>query len=501
MPYKQEKFFTFLFLMTIKISFLVQASFSFQLSRSILASGTITYWPRVDVRINVNKIIGINNLSLGFHLDHSSWIGFLKYPARQQLARDANFKLIRVFDFRQTNPRLMPCLYWNESSKSGVWDWTNVDALTQKIFEVGAEPLFCLGWARDNIQKYIPPGMEVNPVTQLPFPESYAAYAAEWVKHFKELGFPVRYYQIMNEPATYFGWSPINRTKLSYYVQLWNTVARAMRSINPDVRLSHDCITRKGVLEYWIQYGDDVDFLDFHKYDHYGNEGWPPLDDATILARAESICFETSLTLWGVEEARQMWYTARGRWLPVINSESNLNSYYETGTDPRIQQMVGAVWTAIVLRTGVLKGLRYNVYYEFSSSKSYGETTETGGYGFGMINSDNNKPWYPYYVHYIFGNSLSDGDLLVESDSSSDDLKVLAWIHNQKLNVLIICKVDQPRTVYLYGLKGQINISRIDNTVPWETPNLQKEVIDDNAPITLNGYTVALLQTELSTKF
>ncbi len=121
-------------------------------SFSVIASrGSIAYWPRVDVIVNVSKIIGVNNLSLGFQLDWHRWKTFIDRPVQWQLARNASFKIVRVFDFRPTNPRLMPCLYWNESAKTGVWDWTWVDLLTQKIFEIGAEPLFCLGWARDNI--------------------------------------------------------------------------------------------------------------------------------------------------------------------------------------------------------------------------------------------------------------------------------------------------------------------------------------------------------------
>lgn len=483
------------FLLVVLAFSVVSVSFGLQSSSAISSAGVISYWPRVNITVDVGKVIGVNNLSLGFQLDHSSWIGFINYPQRQQLAQDAGFKLVRVFDFRQTNPRLMPCIYWNESTKTGTWDWTNVDTLVQKIFEIGAEPLFCLGWARDNIERYIPPGMAVNPNTGLPYPDSYAGYAAEWVKHFKNVGLPVRYYQIMNEPAAYFGWTPPNQTKLGYYVEVWNAAARAMRSVNPNVSLSHDCITRKGVLEYWIQHGDDVDALDFHKYDHYGSEGWPPVDDETVLARAETRYFETQTTMWGVEDARRMWFNARGKILPVINSESNLNPYCTTGTDPRIQQMLGAVWTSLVLRKAILKGLSFNVYFEFSSSASYGKTTETGGAGFGMVNSDNNKPWYPYYVHYMIGTHLFVGDSIVETVSSSEDIRTLAWINKQKLNVLIICKVDEPRMIYLNGIQGPSDITKIDNSISWENPSMQRQSSDIDEPILISGYTVLLIQT------
>jgi hypothetical protein len=467
-------------------------SFGMQSSSAISSTGVVVYWPRVEILVNVSKIIGVNNLSLGFQLDWCRWKTFLDQPAQQQLAMDAGFKLVRVFDFRPTNPRLMPCIYWNESTRTGIWNWKWVDLVTQKIFEIGAEPLFCLSYARPNIQNYIPTGMAVNPETGLPYPESYAAYAAEWVKHFKQIGLPVKFYQIMNEPFAYFGWNPSDTTKLAHYTELWNTVARAMRSENPNILLSQDTITQKNVLNYWIQYGDDIDFLDFHKYDA-GTIG--ECDDVEMFRRAETYRFETTTSTYGINEARQIWFNARGKLLLVINSESNFNSAWETGTDPKIQQMAGAVWLALVLRSGILKGLNYNVYFEFSSSKSWSLANRpSGGWGFGMVNEDDNQPWYPYYVHKMIGENISPGDLIIETTSSSSEVRVLAWIHNRTLNIFLVCKSNEARTVVLKGLAEDAKVLKIDNTVSYETPDIQEETLISGEPFILNGYTVALLQ-------
>jgi len=491
----KNKLAIFTLLTVILIASTISVSFSLQFSRNILASGIINYWPRVDITVNVNKVIGINNLSLGFQLDWERWKTFLDSSVQQQLAMDAGFRLIRIFDFRPTNPRLMPCIYWNESTKTGVWDWTYVDALTLKIFEIGAEPLFCLGWARDNIQNYIPPGMAVNPVTLLPYPESYAAYAAEWVKHFKQFGLPVRFYEIMNEPFFYFGWNAENMTRLGYFVELWNVVSRAMRQQNPKIFLSHCAITQKKILDYWITYGDDIDFLDFHKYDANIIGQY---SDAEMLKRAEIRGFEDASwsALYSINTARQKWFNARGKWLPAIISESNFNSAWENGTDPRIQQMICAVWLALVLKSGILNGLDYFVYFEFSSSKS--KTRPSGGWGFGMINLDDNQPWYPYYVHHMIGSNLATGDKLIEVKSASDDVKSVAWIHDGKLHVILICKVSENRTVTFQGINGQAQVLWIDNKITYETPRIQNDELDLADALILKGYTVALLQIQLS---
>ena len=482
-----------IFLVAVTVISSISISFGLQSSNVISASGMINYWIRVDIAVNVSKVIGVNNLTLGFQLDWGRWKTFLDRPVQWRLAQDAGFRLVRVFDFRSTNPRLMPCTYWNESAKTGTWNWTWVDLLTRKIFEIGAEPLFCLGWARDNIQNYIPPGMVVDPVTQLPYPESYAAYAAEWVKHFKQLELPVRFYQIMNEPFFYFGWNAENMTKLRYFVEFWNTVARAMRAENPSILLSHDAITQKKVFDYWLLYGDDVDFLDFHKYDA---DTIGQYNDAEMFKRAETRGFEDILgsTLLSVNTARQRWFDARGKWLPVIISESNFNSAWKNGTDPKIQQMTGAVWLALTLRTGILKGLDSYIYFEFTSSKSGMEKSNMTGWGFGMINADDNQPWYPYYVLQMIGSNLSSGDKIVKTESKSDDIRTLAWICDGKLIILLISKVAEPRVIKIQGITGQFNIMWIDDTIPYINPELQKNTINIEHPIKLNGYTVMLLK-------
>jgi hypothetical protein len=258
--------------------------------------------------------------------------------------------------------------------------------------------------------------------------------------------------------------------------------------------LSHDAITQKKVFEYWLLYGDDVDFLDFHKYDA---DTIGQYSDAEMFNRAEIRGFEdvSWSALLSVSTARQRWFNARGKWLPVINSESNFNSAWKTGMDPKVQQMAGSVWLALVLRTGILKGLDYNVYFEFSSSKSWELANRpSGGWGFGMTNEDNNEPWYPYYVHKMIGSSLSLGDEIVEAKSTSDEIRTLAWIHDGKLVILLICKVVEPRMINVQGVTGRFNVIWIDGTIPYTSPELQKNTKDVGDPIKLNGYTVMLLE-------
>ena len=162
--------------------------------------------------INIDGVeIGQNKLSLGCQIDNLGVREFRDNLTRQQTVKDANLKLIRVFDWRaweEISPDIDPSISWNDSTKTGVFNWTNIDNLVQAIFDIGAEPLFCLG-AYSNSQKtcetYIPNGMGVDEslnLPYLPYAESFAAYCTEWVKHFEEVGLPVRYYEIWNEAFT-----------------------------------------------------------------------------------------------------------------------------------------------------------------------------------------------------------------------------------------------------------------------------------------------------------
>jgi hypothetical protein len=340
--------------------------------------------------------------------------------------------------------------------------------------------------------------MAINSTTNLPNPESYAAYCTEWVKHFEAKGWNVRFYEIINEPWIYFGWDP-NYVKLAHYMELFNVVATSMRQENPNILISFDFIGRKPVMDYWLANGGaDVDSINFHKYDAWSIN---QRTDAEMLARAESDYFGNGPLGYSVGEARQIWLDKRGKDLLIINSESNFNSACGSdGTDPKMQQIVGAVWLALVLRMEILSGVNYHVYFELASGDGVADpyaTTPSGGVGFGMINYWNMKPWFPYFVHYIIGNNLGVGDLIKESTSSSEEIRTLAWVHDQKLNILLICKVDQPRTVLLHGVVGQGNITKIDSTIPWQQPSMQSGILNFDEPFVVNGYTVALLQKTL----
>ena len=296
----------------------------------------------------------------------------------------------------------------------------------------------------------------------------------------------------MNEPYFYFGWDTAETKLIGNFATLFNTVARSIRSINPSALIGNDAFLQKKFLNYFLTYGDNLDFIDLHKYGLTESGG----TDATAFNAARTGLFTKETACWyTLDQARQIWSSKRGKTLPTIITESNFSYAWINGSDPRIQQMAGAVFTALVDREAVLRGIQSSIYYVFASSP----TAQGGSKGYGMINSDNNQPWYPYYVQSWLGKSLAPGDQLLSFSSSLTGISGFAWIHSQKTYFMLISELTSAVTVYFKGLSGNLNYSKIDSTISYLTPKVQTGVVSSTQSITLNGYTVALFQGASST--
>jgi hypothetical protein len=95
----------------------------------------------------------------------------------------------------------------------------------------------------------------------------------------------------------------------------------------------------------------------------------------------------------------------------------------------------------------------------------------------------------------LIGNSLSLGDHVLYSNSSSDDVRSIVWIHSGRLYALLVCKVDATRKVVLQDFPAQLNYSKIDNSISFQTPIVQEGKINSANPLSFEGYTVILLES------
>ena len=439
-----------------------------------------------SVTVHPANVVGENALSLGFQVDGPDIVYWRDSATAQQLATDAGFTLVRFFEHRMGKP----CSSWNEASHScSSWDWSDIDELVGNIFAVGAEPLVVLGfysWTQNTLSS-APTGMASDPVTGLPDPAQWGAYCRAWVAHFADAGFPVQYYEIINEPFHYFGW-PATEPELGYFLDLYEAAADAMRAENPNVKLGNDASLMKSVLDGLLAHGEDLGFLSYHGY----GVGDLAATDQEIIDTAETKYVDESSSVYGIDLARQTYEQARGVVLPVMKTEDNINYVYEPSADPRTPQMLGAIYTALSIRTLVLHDVSYRVYFHFASNAESNPLAP----GFGMVNSQDDEPWYPYYVQKMISTALSVGDPLVETSSGSDDIRILGWTHQGTLRLLLINRTTELRSALVTGVSGSFAFSKVDQSIPWETPEVQTGTVDAALPIPLQGYGVALLELQ-----
>jgi hypothetical protein len=442
-------------------------------SIKISSTGSINYSSASSVSIDLSREIGDNVLSLGFQLDGPDISPWSNNEYLRTYSKDANFVFVRFFEHRYGKP----CTYWDETTKTGTWDWSKIDTVVKQIFDIKAEPLIVLGfysWTLFKISS-APNGMSTNSVTGLPDPDQWGAYCAAWVKHFKDVGLPVKYYEIINEPYHYFGW-PATEPKLSYYMALYNSAATSMRNVNPTIKLGNDASTMKLVLNAFIQKGEPLDFISFHRY------GLQDLTDpdSKAITNAETLYMVDSSTFYAPGQAVQVYQNAKGVTLPLINSEGNIS---DEETDPRAHTILGGVYTALSIRTYILAKVSYCVYYHMAGKSNT----------MGMIDTDTKKPYYAYFVNKMIGTSLSAGDKLYYSTSPSDNLRSLVWIHNGKTCILLILKADTSMTFTVKGVTGSYTYEKIDGSIDWQSAAMQTGSYN-GGNLSLNGYTVLLLK-------
>ena len=457
-------------------------------SITIRNNGIVTFEP-LNVTIDYGLPMLTNNLSLGVQIVHEVDTLISSSLLQQKLSL-CHFKLIRVF----VTESLKPCVHWDEANDEGIYDWDYFDSVISLIYHMGAEPMLVLDRAPD--------GIYVDPDIRLPDSESFAQYAEDLTQHAKDKGWNIKYWEIWNEPqhSVIIKWG--DEDEVSRFVNFFNIVAERIHEILPDALCGTDSSNVNPIFDYFSQYAYGVGFLSFHKYDADGTwlsnpEGY--LSDKEVIEKAaqgRSYSYEYTF-----EEMRDIWKIMRGEELPIICSETNLNSQWRNGTDPRIQQPIGAVWYAEELRSFITGGVEYSVYYHFASddSPNWETTKQTEGAGFGMVNDTlPHVEWYPYLVNYLIGSNLCTGDAIVYSSSTNQTmLSTVAWKTAEQSKLLLICKVDSlVRVVVKFiGLsinpEAQVNIMRIDSneiglqieTVPYEA----------NLNFSMNGYSVLLL--------
>lgn len=466
----------------ILLSLLISSSAS-QPNQPIPSNGTISYAKVIMLNVDYGSQIGTNNLELGSQIH---WYFYFPTDSElQQRVTDANLKILRFFIPDESHHQ--PCTSWDDNTHTGTWDWTELDAEIDAAFSCGAEPLLCFNL---DMGATIP-GMEINPITLAPYPESFAAYVSMIALHFENRGVTIKYWEIFNEHQGAWTWYydpyiPSNEPIWSAFVDTYNAVASEIRSVFPNASIGTATGCHRGWCEYLAEHGTNIDWIGTHKYDSgWGNQY---ADDEELFRRAvrglgyEEYDPRVHDFLFTPNEALDKWEQMTGVRPAFYVTETNLNAEWDP-VDHRQHEAIGAVWFAEEIRDFILRGIQYTVQYRLASyayDPSFGMVEVRGDY----------TKYYPYFVCQLFGEHLTKDDILFETTSSEETrVSALAWQHAGRAKLLIINKAPDTSTVSIEGLSGEGTLYRLDSSVM--EIQLESTILPNT--VTMNGYTVVLV--------
>ncbi|MBM3263789.1 MAG: hypothetical protein FJY97_10255 [candidate division Zixibacteria bacterium] len=318
-------------------------------------------------------------------------------------------------------------------------DWTELDRLVDRIFEMGSEPIMCISYTPAAISS-IPPGTPPGPVTGDPgmyAPSDYALWEEvvyRTVRHFNvERKLNIRYWEVWNEPNNVFlqiwpiwSWTDrlpfINVTleyvkKLVVYCRIYEHAARGAVRADPSIRIGGPAAlcdgnpgNMAGSTSWWVKtlawwcYLRDLrfDFISLHLY-----AGSPDSVEPAYYGRL-------------IQNARQ--WAKVGNLAPeeVIIDEWNVFSM-EGGHDTVTEYH--AAWVMETMFSMMQAGARHTVY--FGSGTSWP----------GLFSSERYTPTPAYNLFKMVAMLEPDrlavasehGDLRVLVSRSASRITLLAW--------------------------------------------------------------------------
>ena len=183
-----------------------------------------------------------------------------------------------------------------------------------------------------------------------------------------------------------------------------------------------------------------------------------------------------SARVYGPVAAQSEWHNVTGNWVPVLNVETNFNSYgggpltAKNGTDPRMNDLVGAAWLGSLLVDSSEQNVSALAYFALTSSANLTNTVTNayGGFGFGMTNVTTGgaiRDFAPYFVMKLWDTYIPHGaEGLSYTSSDTASVEVYAVMVGGTIHVAIVDRVGLP--------------IRIHVTVPGFSPAQHATVID-----------------------
>jgi xylan 1,4-beta-xylosidase len=212
---------------------------------------------QTSVQLHLNKETGplrIDHFGVGHggYWDQPTWLD----RARGEV-RALNSKVIRLFVQE----------YYNLLPTPDRYNWEHLDSSVSMILNTGSEPLMCLTFK----PRMLFPRLDQDVV----FPTDWAAWERlvyELVRHYKERGTAIQYWEIGNEgDIGAAGGCPYRFTPETYKVYYQHT-ARAIRHADPEACVGGPALARHtspilpALLSFCERGGAPLDFVSWHNY-------------------------------------------------------------------------------------------------------------------------------------------------------------------------------------------------------------------------------------------
>ena len=177
-------------------------------------------------------------------------------PATERLFRESGAKLVRFWTY---------CPPLGVSPAPDRYDWTRFDAQMRKITDAGAATIMTCC--------FTPTWLSVDG-TKEGMPKDWAAYEkliADTVRHCKEQGFNVAYWEVWNEPN--LGGGGFLKGGLKEFLEIYRHFAAAVRHADPTALVggpglaSPDMVWMRAFVEFCDANDLPMDFVSWHVYD------------------------------------------------------------------------------------------------------------------------------------------------------------------------------------------------------------------------------------------
>ena len=231
--------------------------------------------------------------------------------------------------------------------------------------------------------------------------------AAEMVRYTNiEKKYGVVYWAIGNEPDLYYKLAASSDYDTVRYNQEWRAFAKAMRVVDPSIKLigpeisnftgipNHafhalDIHGKDWMSEFLKSNGEMVDVVSFHRYP------FPKVEYSSVQATVDELRQDSQIWVQAVRELRKLIQDTTGRDIPIAITEANSASTNVIQGEATPDSFYNAIWWADVLGGLINENVLMVNYWVLTTAS--GETQS----GLGLIALGKVRP--TYYVYQMYG--------------------------------------------------------------------------------------------------